>query len=130
MQQNSLEVGSYFLKGLEALRDQYEVVGDVRGKVKLCLCRQNITSFYFQGLMIGVELVSSKQNRTPLEVQQVLDIFEATKDMGVLFGKNGQQGSTLRIAPPMCVEKTDVDLALNVLRKALDLHKETHYSQL
>lgn len=33
LQQNSLEVGTYLLKGLENLRDKYEVVGDVRGKV-------------------------------------------------------------------------------------------------
>lgn len=33
MQKNSLEVGTYLLKGLEKLRDIYDVVGDVRGKV-------------------------------------------------------------------------------------------------
>lgn len=33
LQQNSLEVGTYFLKGLQQLETQYEVIGDVRGKV-------------------------------------------------------------------------------------------------
>ena len=34
LQQNALEVGSYLLKGFESLRDKYDVIGDVRGKVK------------------------------------------------------------------------------------------------
>jgi hypothetical protein len=33
LQQNSLQVGTYFLKGLEQLQEQYPVIGDVRGKV-------------------------------------------------------------------------------------------------
>jgi acetylornithine/succinyldiaminopimelate/putrescine aminotransferase len=35
LQQNSLEVGTHLLKGFESLRDKYDVIGDVRGKVKL-----------------------------------------------------------------------------------------------
>ena len=38
------DVGTYFLTELVKLRDDYEVVGDVRGK----------------GLMIGVEMVTDK----------------------------------------------------------------------
>jgi acetylornithine/succinyldiaminopimelate/putrescine aminotransferase len=33
LQQNSLEVGTYLLKGFESLRDKYDLIGDVRGKV-------------------------------------------------------------------------------------------------
>ena len=43
-QEISRDVGSYFLLELAKLRDEYDVVGDVRGK----------------GLMIGVELVADK----------------------------------------------------------------------
>lgn len=77
LQKNSLDVGSYFLKGLAELRDRYEVIGDVRGK----------------GLMIGVELVSDKEKRTPLSVPHVLEIWENCKDMGVLFGRGGINGN-------------------------------------
>lgn len=44
LQQNSHEVGTYFINELATLRDEFEIIGDVRGK----------------GLMIGVELVESK----------------------------------------------------------------------
>lgn len=33
LQQNSKEVGAYFLECLTQLRDKYDVVGDVRGQV-------------------------------------------------------------------------------------------------
>ena len=35
LQENALNVGTYMLRGLEKLRDKYEIVGDVRGKVSL-----------------------------------------------------------------------------------------------
>lgn len=43
-QQNSLKVGTHLLTQLAKLRDQYEIIGDVRGK----------------GLQIGVEMVKDK----------------------------------------------------------------------
>ncbi len=44
LQENCANVGTYFLNELAKLRDEFEIVGDVRGK----------------GLMIGVELVEDK----------------------------------------------------------------------
>jgi hypothetical protein len=47
LQQNSHEVGTYFIEELAKLRDEFEEVGDVRGK----------------GLMIGVEMVKDKVSK-------------------------------------------------------------------
>ena len=44
LQSHSLQVGEVFIKGMMKLRDEFEVVGDVRGK----------------GLMLGMELVTDK----------------------------------------------------------------------
>ena len=39
--------------------------------------------------------------------------------MGVLLGKGGLDGNTLRIKPPMCLTAPDVDFALEVLDIAI-----------
>ena len=44
LQENCENVGTYLLNELAKLRDEFEIVGDVRGK----------------GLMIGVEMVENK----------------------------------------------------------------------
>ncbi|XP_037937094.1 alanine--glyoxylate aminotransferase 2, mitochondrial [Teleopsis dalmanni] len=103
LQQNSLDVGTYFLKSLAQLKDQYEIIGDVRGK----------------GLMIGVELVADRKTKTPLSAPHVMEIWETCKDMGVLYGKGGLHGNVLRIKPPMCINKSDVKFGIDVLSSAI-----------
>ena len=39
--------------------------------------------------------------------------------MSVLLGKGGLDGNVLRIKPPMCITKDDVDYAIEVLDRAL-----------
>lgn len=43
--------------------------------------------------MIGVEMVESGGTRTPLNSIAFCDIWERTKDMGVLLGKGGINGN-------------------------------------
>lgn len=68
------------MKELEKLRDDYECVGDVRGK----------------GLMIGVELVKNKSNADPLGAADFVEIWENCKDMGVLIGRGGFYGNVCK----------------------------------
>jgi alanine-glyoxylate transaminase/(R)-3-amino-2-methylpropionate-pyruvate transaminase len=53
------------------------VVGDVRGK----------------GLMIGIELVHDPETKESLPADDIAQIFEDVKDMGVLFGIGGVKGN-------------------------------------
>lgn len=103
LQENCENVGTYFLNELAKLRDEFEIVGDVRGK----------------GLMIGLEFVENKETRKPLAADKVNSIWEATKNMGVLYGKGGLHGNVLRIKPPMCITKEDVNFGIYVLREAI-----------
>ncbi|KAJ7424067.1 Alanine--glyoxylate aminotransferase 2, mitochondrial [Pitangus sulphuratus] len=108
LQKNSEDVGTYMLLELAKIRDEFEIVGDVRGK----------------GLMIGVEMVTDKDSRCPLPAEEVGQIWEDCKDMGVLIGRGGLYNQTLRIKPPMCITKNDVDFAVEVFRTALQRHME------
>uniref|UniRef100_A0A803YGA3 Alanine--glyoxylate aminotransferase 2, mitochondrial n=1 Tax=Meleagris gallopavo TaxID=9103 RepID=A0A803YGA3_MELGA len=106
LQKNSKDVGTYMLLELAKLRDKFEIVGDVRGK----------------GLMIGIEMVTDKDSRHPLPSEEINQIWEDCKDMGVLIGRGGLYNQTLRVKPPMCITKKDVDFAVEVIHTALEKH--------
>lgn len=103
VQHHSKIVGTYFIEELTKLRDEFECVGDVRGK----------------GLMVGVELVKNKSTIDPLGAVDFVNIWEDCKNMGVLMGRGGLNGNVLRFTPPMCVTKEDVKFTVDVFRKSL-----------
>ncbi|KAH0627878.1 hypothetical protein JD844_008421 [Phrynosoma platyrhinos] len=108
LQKNCEDVGTHMLLEFAKLRDKFEIVGDVRGK----------------GLMIGIEMVENKETRQPLPREEVAQIVEDCKDMGVIIGQGGLYLQTLRIKPPMCITKEDADFAVDVLHAALTRHME------
>lgn len=78
LQQNSLDVGTYFLDKLSGMRREWKIIGDVRGK----------------GLMVGVELVDGDQDENggavcPLNSRAVSRIINDCLKMGLLIGVGG-----------------------------------------
>ncbi len=102
LQANSLKVGGYLKAGLARLAAKHSLVGDVRGL----------------GLMLGVELVKDRKTKEPAK-DECAAVFEACRDMGLLIGKGGLWGNTLRIKPPMILSASDADFLLAVLDEAL-----------
>ncbi len=102
LQQNSLEIGAYLTAGFKRLADKHSIIGEVRGK----------------GLMLGVELVKDRTSKTPAK-DECAAVFERCKDLGLLIGKGGLFGNTLRIKPPMCIHRADADFMLGVIDEAL-----------
>lgn len=98
LQENAKVVGLHFKKGLEKLQAKHKVVGDVRG----------------QGLMIGVELVKDRTTKEPNK-EAVLEVMEICKEHGIIIGRGGLFANILRVQPPLCLSKADVDYALAVL---------------
>ncbi|XP_064398530.1 alanine--glyoxylate aminotransferase 2, mitochondrial-like [Halichondria panicea] len=103
IQEKAGRVGRVFIEHLMSLRDEFECVGDVRGK----------------GLMLAVELVTDKATQEPLPAADMNQIWEECKENGVLIGKGGFYGNIFRIKPPMCVTEDDVIFSTGVLRNAL-----------
>ncbi len=102
LQENARVVGGKFKLGLQELQQRHRLIGDVRG----------------QGLMLGVELVRDRSTKEPARAE-ALEVMEYAREMGVLLGKGGLDGNTLRIKPPMCLSAEDVDFAIEVLDIAI-----------
>ncbi|CAI9782341.1 unnamed protein product [Fraxinus pennsylvanica] len=102
LQENSHVVGSYLKERLNDLKSKHEIIGDVRGR----------------GLMLGVELVTDRQLKTPAKVE-ILQVMDQMKDMGVLVGKGGFYGNVFRLTPPLCFRKEDADFLVDVMDYAM-----------
>ncbi|MBI4532706.1 MAG: aspartate aminotransferase family protein, partial [Candidatus Melainabacteria bacterium] len=104
LMENAGVVGELLMEGLKDLQKSFSIVADVRGK----------------GLMVGVEIAATDKARTPLP-KETARIVELVKDNGVILGKGGLWGSVIRIKPPMCISKENVNTCLKVMRKALEV---------
>ena len=62
--------------------------------------------------MQGMELVGEKKKP---DVESTKRVMELTKKNGLLVGKGGTYGNVLRVAPPLNVDKDEIDQALKVL---------------
>src|SRR5437868_2837072 len=102
LQANSLKIGNRILAGLNNLKEKHNIIGDVRGK----------------GLLLGIELVKDRQSKEPAK-EECAQVMETCKEMGLLLGKGGLWGQTIRFSPPMCVNEQDADFLLDVLDRAL-----------
>jgi alanine-glyoxylate transaminase/(R)-3-amino-2-methylpropionate-pyruvate transaminase len=102
LQANSLKIGNYLKAGFERLAAKHSLIGDVRGL----------------GLMLGIELVKDRKTKEPAK-DECAAVFEACRELGLLIGKGGLWGNTLRIKPPMIFSTSDADFLLAVLDEAL-----------
>ncbi|KAE8696286.1 Alanine--glyoxylate aminotransferase 2-like protein 2 [Hibiscus syriacus] len=98
LQENAFVVGTYLKERLTALKDKYDLIGDVRGR----------------GLMLGVELVTDRKLKTPATLE-TLHIMDQLKETGVLVGKGGIYGNVFRITPPLCFTKGDADFLVDAM---------------
>ena len=94
--ENAAKQGVYIMKWLEDLKEECEIVGDVRGK----------------GLMIGAEIVEDKQSKKPGS-DKAKEIMLRCWKRGVAIITCGT--STLRIAPPLIITRELVDACLEII---------------
>ena len=98
---NAAVVGGYLREKLEALKEKYPVIGDVRG----------------MGLMQAIECVTDRKTKEPAP-KAVLKVFEETRRRGVLIGKGGLHGNVIRLGPPLIATKSDIDELVTALDAA------------
>src|SRR6202035_3041950 len=108
IQQNALRVGGHLKERLLDLQERQPLIGEVRG----------------MGLMLGVELVRDRQTKEPASKEDI-DVLELCKERGLLIGKGGLHGNTLRIKPPMCLTTDDADFLVDCLEEVLGAVSES-----
>ncbi len=101
LQANALKMGERITNGLNWLKEKHNIIGDVRGK----------------GLLLGIELVTDRATKEPATAE-CGQILELCKEMGLLLGKGGLHGQTIRFSPPMCLDEADADFIIDVLDRA------------
>jgi alanine-glyoxylate transaminase/(R)-3-amino-2-methylpropionate-pyruvate transaminase len=102
LQANALAMGNHLLAGLKRLKEKHSLIGDVRGK----------------GLLLGIELVRDRTTKEPAKAE-CAQVLESCRELGLLLGKGGLHGQTIRFSPPMCINQADADFLLDVLDLAL-----------
>ena len=54
--------------------------------------------------MLGIELVKDRATKEPAKAE-CAQVVETCRDLGLLVGKGGLWGQTIRLAPPMCLTR-------------------------
>ena len=99
---NAKARGTQLFDALSAFVDRYDIVGDVRGG---------------RGLMVGVELVSDKETKTPLAKETIDLIFDRTYESGVMVRISGHK---ILISPPLILTEEDVNCMVTAIKNGLD----------
>ncbi len=100
---NSAVVGQYLKDSLIRLAETQNLIGDVRGS----------------GLLVGLELVSDRENKTPAAGETAL-LVELMREAGVLVGTAGWHNSALKLRPPLIARPRHIDHFIEALDSSLD----------
>jgi 4-aminobutyrate aminotransferase len=98
---NAAQRGAQLLAGLSGLGRDHAEVGEVRGK----------------GLMVAVEFV--EEGTTTPAPAVAAAVLDQARRRGLLVGKGGMHGNSLRIAPPMTVTEAEVSSAIATLTEVV-----------
>lgn len=102
LQENARLVGGHLKTRLAELQQRQPLIGEVRGI----------------GLMLGVELVKDRATKQPAS-DETAEVQEMARERGLIVGKGGLYGNTVRIKPPLCITKDDADFIVDCIDEVL-----------
>ena len=104
---NAERVGKVMLARLEALKEKYRCVGEVRGK----------------GLMLGLELVEDRRTKVPLGKQVTRSLYQECLRRGLVAMT---YAATVRINPALVIREETALAGLAILDEALEAVVRAH----
>jgi 2,2-dialkylglycine decarboxylase (pyruvate) len=97
------KIGAHMRERLEVLAQRYELIGDIRGR----------------GQLMGIELVRDRYTKEPATAEG-RSIAKRCFENGLIFSVR-REGSVLRFVPPASTTEGQMDAAMDVLGKAVEL---------
>ena len=94
---NAAARGTQLFEGVKKLADKYDIIGDIRGG---------------EGLMIGLEIVSDKATKTPMDGVTMARLHQATFEAGALV-RLGMHN--VLMSPPLVIPAAEADGILQAL---------------
>lgn len=98
LSENARKMGDFLKSELIELQKKYDFIGDVRGR----------------GLVMGIEIVKNKKEKTPSK-ELAKKLILKSAEYGLLLGTVGMYGNVIRIAPPLVIEYDECEKAINIL---------------
>ena len=95
------KLGRRALKRLEEIAEHHELVGEVRGR----------------GLMLAIEFVKDRKTKEPAREERDA-IVRAALGRGLMVFRGGK--SAIRIAPPLIIDREDLNLGFDILERAIE----------
>ncbi|MBS0125829.1 aminotransferase class III-fold pyridoxal phosphate-dependent enzyme [Thetidibacter halocola] len=89
--------GTQLFEGVKRLAGKYDVIGDVRGG---------------HGLMTGIEIVSDRTKKTPMDAATMKRLHQATYEAGAMV-RLGMHN--ILMSPPLTITEQEVDTVLSAL---------------
>ncbi|MEM9796472.1 MAG: aminotransferase class III-fold pyridoxal phosphate-dependent enzyme [Pseudomonadota bacterium] len=104
---NCVRMGDRLIGNLHRLADKHKVIGDVRGK----------------GLFAGAELVSDRDEKTPVDETKVKAVVADCMEQGVVIGASNRSvpgfNNTLLFSPALIATEDDIDAITEAVDQAL-----------
>lgn len=100
LEQQIAAKSKYALSRLNEMKQQYEIIGDIRGI----------------GLMIGVELVTNRTTKSPA-VKQTEALLKQAFHNGLVLLPAGE--STIRIIPPVTISQSSLEDGLDIFERVI-----------
>lgn len=101
--QNSFKVGNYLIERFEEIKENSQILGDVRGL----------------GLAIGLEIVEDKKDKKPSPTLAKKIIRECYYRGLVLIAPRGFYGNVVRICPPLVITQEQAEVGIKIMEDVL-----------
>ncbi len=102
MTERAARLGGRLKEGLQVLQQRYDCIGDVRGR----------------GLLLGLDLVRDRRSKTP-DPELAQRVAHECLELGMMTSVVRGGFGIFRIAPPITILESEIDLGLDIFDKAL-----------